>query len=70
MVPSFVVLPKRFQFVDHSIIVRNYDFYNLNQLNMISRENFNILSKIEHEILNTFGNPFHSFTFQKRIVFS
>jgi hypothetical protein len=30
-VPIFVVLPKHSQILDHSMIVRNYVFYSLNQ---------------------------------------
>jgi hypothetical protein len=66
-VPIFVVLPKHSQFVDYSMIVRNYVFYGLSQFkyNFKRKFQYSIQNTKEHEILNTFGKPFNSFTSQK-----
>jgi hypothetical protein len=71
-VPIFVVLPKHSQFVEHSMMVRNYVFYSLNQFKYHFKRKFqhSIQNIKEHEILITFGNPFHSFTSKKGTVFS
>jgi hypothetical protein len=71
-IPIFVVLPKHSQFVDYSMIVRNYVFYSLNKFKYDFKRKFqySIQNTKEHEILNTFCNPFHSFTSQKGTVFN
>jgi hypothetical protein len=53
------------------MIVRNYALYSLNQFkyNFKRKFQYSIQNAKEQEILNTFDSPFHSFTFQKGIVF-
>ena len=62
-VPIFIVLPKHSQFADHSMIISNYS---LNQFKYDFKKKFqcSIQNTKEHEISNTFGNSFHSFTSQ------
>jgi hypothetical protein len=71
-IPIFDVLPNHSQFVEHSMIVRNYAFYTLDQFIYHFKRKFqhSIQNTKEHKILITFGNPFHSFISQKRTVFN
>jgi hypothetical protein len=54
------------------MIVRNYVFYSLNQFKYDFKRKFqySIQNTKEHEILNTFGNPFYSIISQKGTIFS
>jgi hypothetical protein len=54
------------------MMVRNYVFYSLNQFKYHFKRKFqySIQNIKEHEILITFGNPFHSFTSKKGNVLS
>jgi hypothetical protein len=51
------------------MIVRNYAFYSLNQFKYHFKRKFQhlIQNTKEHKILNTFGNPFHSFKSKKEL---
>jgi hypothetical protein len=54
------------------MIIRNYVFYNSNPFKYSFKEKlqYSIQNAEEQEILNTFDNPFCSFTSQKRTVSS
>jgi hypothetical protein len=66
----FFVSPKHFQFLDHSMTIRNYYFYSSNPFKYNFKGKFQcpIQNVEEQEILNTFDNSFHSFTSQKGTV--